>query len=293
MYIELFGSSDRLGGNIADMVSQISYAVKNNMYIKYDRENIRVHNSYNQYYNSSIFLQTLFDIIDKHNYWLNEPFTEEYIDLAANSHFEVLTKTILDINTDLFSYFKNLYTEDIRQNFIRRAEEKKYTVPFDPKKTILIHHRLEDVRHRPDYDGSICSEFMKNIIESGNIPNNDVLTMDTPNPQGHMQSPLSTDKINLIVNDIIKYKPDHEIILVTNPNEDLSGLPYRCISSNDEFYDLFLLCNSETLVLSRSNYALSSLFFGIGEDVYIPLWGHIPCYGLWTKYDKSNYKYFI
>ena len=68
MYIDLFGSSDRLGGNIVDMISQILYSVKNGIYIKYDsRESIRVYNSYNQEYNKSIFVQTLFDIIDKHN----------------------------------------------------------------------------------------------------------------------------------------------------------------------------------------------------------------------------------
>jgi len=32
--------------------------------------------------------------------------------------------------------------------------------------------------------------------------------------------------------------------------------------------------------------------FGIANDVHIPLWGHLPCYGLYTKYDKNNFKYY-
>lgn len=294
MYIDLFGSSDRLGGNIADMVSQIVYAVKNNMYIKYNRETLRVYNSYYQHYNASIFMQTLFDIIDKHNSTItNEPFTE-YVELAAPSHFEVLSKTTLDIGEDLFTYFRDkLYADDIKEAFINKSKEHNYVIPFDPKKTILIHHRLEDVRHRPDYDGSVCADFMKEKLENGIIPGNEVLSITTPPPACQMQAPLSSDKIINVVNEILKYKPDHEVIMVTNPNENLSGLPYRCIANNDEFYDLFLLCNSETLVLSRSNYALASLFFGISKEAHVPLWGHIPCYGLYTKFDKTNFKYFI
>jgi hypothetical protein len=294
MYINLFGSSDRLGGNIADMVSQISYAVYNKMYIKYDRNYVRVYNSYNQRYNASIFMQTLFDIIDKHNSTIvNEPFTQ-YVELAAPSHFEVLSKTTLNIGEDLFSYFRNnLFTDDIKEKFINKTKNNNYVIPFDPKKTIVIHHRLEDVRNRPDYDGSICADFMKGLIECGITPDNEVLTLTTPPAACQMQAPLSFNKIISKVNEILKDKPDHEVVVITNPNENLSDLPYKCVSSNDEFYDLFLLCNSETIILSRSNFALASVFFGVSKDVHIPLWGHIPCYGLYTKFDKNNFKYFI
>ena len=76
------------------------------------------------------------------------------------------------------------------------------------------------------------------------------------------------------------------------PGEDLSHLPYRVISHADESHDLFLLCSCETVILSRSQYALMALMFGIANDVHIPLWGHLPCYGLYTKYDKNNFKYY-
>ena len=293
MYIELFGSSDRLGGNIADMISQIIYAVKNNIYIKYDRNYIRAYNSYYQRYNNSIFMQILFDIIDKHNSTIvNEEFTE-YIELAAPSHFQVLSKTTLNIQKDLFSYFKeNLYTNDIKELFIKKAKDLNYNIPFDSKKTILIHHRLEDVKNRPDYDGRPCADYIKEKIENNIIPDNEVLSLTNPPSSCQMQAPLSSSKIKTIVDAILKTKPNHEIIIVTNPNENIIDLPYKCISSNDEFYDLFLLCNSETLILSRSNYALSSLFFGCSTEAYVPLWGSVPTYGLYTKYDQTNFKYF-
>jgi hypothetical protein len=293
MYIELFGASDRLGGNIADMVSQIIYAVNNNAYIKYDRNYIRVYNSYNQRYNNSIFMQTLFDIIDEHNNTITNKSFDNYVELAEPSHFQVFSKTVLDIKQDLFSFFKtNLFTNKIKEEFLNKAKILNYEIPFDPKNTILIHHRLEDVRHRPDYDGSECANFMKGKIENNEIPDNTVLSTTTPPPMCQIQAPLSTEKLKKIVDLVLKDKPNHEVILITNPNENINDLPYRYISSHDEFYDLFLLCNSETLILSRSNYALSSLFFGKAKNVHIPLWGHIPCYGLYTKYDNNNFKYF-
>jgi hypothetical protein len=295
MYIDLFGSSDRLGGNIADMISQIIYAVKNKIYIKYDsRQTIRVYNGgYRQYYNNSIFIQTLFDIIDKHNSTISNETFSEYLELAAPSHFEVLSKTTLNVSEDLFSYFKNnLYTDEIKQSFFDKAKNNNYTIPFDTKKTILVHLRLEDVRDREDYDGRPCVNYMKNKIENGEIPNNEVLTITEPSPWCQMQAPIPSTKIKKIIEDILIDKPEHKVVIITNPNENITDLPYEVISSNDEFYDLFLLCNTETVVLSKSNYALSSLFFGNANDVHIPLWGHIPCYGLYTKYDKTNFKYF-
>lgn len=294
MYIELFGSSDRLGGNIVDMISQIIYAHKNNLFVKYDRNFLRVYNSYNQHYNTSIFMQTLFDIIDEHNSKLTNEDFSSYLDLAAPSHFEVLSKTTINIEEDLVTYFKNnLFTENIGKNFIDKANLKNYTIPFDPKKTILIHHRLEDVADRPDYDGTICVDFMRDKIENGLIPNNEVLTLTEPSPWCQMQAPLSSDKIINIVNKILKEKPDHEVIIVTKTNQPINDLPFKILTNDDEFYDLYLLCNSETLILSKSNFALSSLFFGLAKEVYVPLWGHVPCYGLYSKFDKKNFKYFV
>jgi len=294
MYINLFGSSDRLGGNIGDMVSQIIYAIHNNYYIMYNRDHIRVYNSYNQSYNSTIFLQTLFDIIDDHNSKIDNIDMSHEVDLAASTHFSVWVKTLLNVGVDFFTYFKqNIYYDKFLESFKKRGIEKGYEIPFDPKKTILIHLRLEDVKNRPDYDGSICSKHFKDYIENGNIPDEFFDSEFKKNyPNNNCQAPLNPIKIQKIIDEILLHKPNHEVIIVTNPGEYIEELPYRYISNSDECYDLFLLSNCDTLVLSRSNFALSSLFFGTPNDVYLPLWGHMSCFGLNTVYDKTNFKYF-
>jgi len=294
MFIRLFGSSDRLGGNIGDMVSQIIYAINNNFYIVYDRNYIRVYNSYNQSYNHTIFLQTLFDIIDNHNSTLTDVDLTNEIDLAAPTHFTVWSKTLLNVKMDFFSYFKEkIYSDKFLNEFLNKGKQKGYVVPFNPKKTILIHLRLEDVKTRPDYDGLVCSNHFKEYIENGNIPDENFdSNFRKTHPNHNCQAPLSPSKIQKKIDEILKYKPDHEVIIVTNPGEYIEELPYRYISNTDESYDLFLLSNCETLILSRSNFALSSLFFGIAKDVHLPLWGHASCFGLNTIYDKTNFKYF-
>lgn len=294
MPIELYGSSDRIGGNIIDMIAQLTYARKTFNVIHYNKDRLRVYNSYNQEYNKTIFMEILFDLIDKHNTLITQGNTE-WTDLAAPSHFEVLTKTLLTLEVDIVSYFKSnkLYTDEIRSSFLEKGKAKGYDIPFNPNKTILVHLRMEDVKDRKDYDGSVCADYMRNRIESGDIPGTEVLDPTaTPNPWCQMQGPLRMEKIQTQINLALKENPDHEVILITTPNEDVSALPYRVISNTDECYDLFLLCNAKTLVLSRSNFALTSLFFGIAEQAYIPLWGHLPCYGLYTKYDKCKFNYF-
>jgi len=294
MPIELYGSSDRIGGNIIDMIAQLTYAHKTSNSIHYNRERLRVYNTYNQNYNKTIFMEMLFDLIDVHNILTTEE-TTDWTDLAAPSHFEVLTKTLLTLDMDIISYFKgnNIYTDKMRALFLEKGKARGYDIPFNPEKTILVHLRMEDVKDRGDYDGSVCANYMRDRIESGDIPGTEVLTPTaTPDPWCQMQGPLDVDKVQRQIDIAIKKNPNHEVILITNPNEDTSRLPYRVISNPDECYDLFLLCNAKTLILSRSNFALVSLFFGIGEEVYTPLWGHLPCYGLYTKYDECKFNYF-
>ena len=76
MYIELLGRPDRLGANITNFIAQICYAVFHNVFIVYNKYYIEdgddvfsrlCNKKYNQNYNNSIFVQTLFDYIDIHN----------------------------------------------------------------------------------------------------------------------------------------------------------------------------------------------------------------------------------
>mgnify|MGYP001473946148 CR=1 FL=1 len=153
MPIELYGSSDRIGGNIIDMIAQLTYARKTFNVIHYNKDRLRVYNSYNQEYNKTIFMEILFDLIDKHNTLITQGNTE-WTDLAAPSHFEVLTKTLLTLEVDIVSYFKSnkLYTDEIRSSFLEKGKAKGYDIPFNPNKTILVHLRMEDVKNRKDYD---------------------------------------------------------------------------------------------------------------------------------------------
>ena len=113
MHIDLFGSSDQLGGNIADIIAQILHSRHDKMYIKYNREHLREYHPYNQSYNSTIFMQTLFDIVDEHNKTIdiNDDTFNTYIELASPGHFEIFSKALLKIQCDFFSYFKKTFIE--------------------------------------------------------------------------------------------------------------------------------------------------------------------------------------
>ena len=70
---------------------------------------------------------------------------------------------------------------------------------------------------------------------------------------------------------------------------------FRIIQNDDESMDLFFLTQCKVIILSRSTFALSSLYFTQAEnkDIYIPLWGHLSCFGLFTKYDNCKFNYYF
>lgn len=299
MYIELLGRGDRLGANITCFIAQIIYAVHNNIYIYYDRKFINSGDNvtfapYNQNYNNSIFINTLFDFIDIHNSKLSIEDEKENANFFSIYFFELISKTLLNIKKDHFTYFKEKIYPEIKDIFLNKAKQNGYidNIPFNPNKTILVHLRLDDVKNRPDYDGRICCNHFNNYI------NNDIITDDKVNreitsihPYCNFQAPLSKIKIQNEINIALEKNPDYEVIIVTSNNENVTEFPYKCIST-DENFDLFLLCNAEVVILSRSTFALSCLYFGIAKEIYLPMWGHISCFGLTTKYDNTSINYF-
>jgi len=297
MYIELLGRGDRLGANITCFIAQILYAVHNKIFIKYNRNHIESGDNvcfvpYNQDYNNSIFMKSLFDFIDIHNRKFGQC-TNEKDNMFSIHFFEIISKVLINIKQDHFSYFKENVRPYINDVFHTYAKEKGYSIPFNSKKTILVHLRLDDRRYVSDYDGRVCSEHFNNAINNDKIACNET-DQEIKNiyPICNTQSPLSTYKLQIQINDALQKNPDFEIIIITTPNEDTSNFPYKCIQNNDENLDLFYLCNAEVVILSRSTYALSCLYFGIANQVYLPVWGHTSCFGLTTKYDKSNFNYF-
>ena len=298
-YIILYSRGDRVGSHILQYICIVIYAVYNNLYIVYDESTIN--------YNKNIFVLAILNYINKHNtrflnndyknvikdlnvqqYWLDfekiyEPFNFFYsYDLQL-----IISQVVRSIKSDIISYANKYICDSLRLN-LKNIIPSNYVIPFDPKKTILIHLRLDDVRDKNDYDGSICSNFYKNKMDN----TNNILGICNIG-YCNQQAPLSKDKINTVLEEALNKYPEHEVVIVTSPGNYETGFPYRTIRSEDESYDLYLMCNSEVLILSRSCFAFNSLFFGIAKDVWCPLWGHFVSSGLNTKYDNSKFNYFF
>jgi hypothetical protein len=300
MYLELLGRGDRLGANITCFIAQIIHAVHNKIFIKYDRNYIESGDNvrfvpYNQNYNNSIFIKTLFDFIDIHNDRLMIHDLSKKDGMFSIHFFEIISKVTISVKKDHFSYFKEKIYPHIKSPFYNNAKNIGYLdkIDFNPNKSILVHLRLDDTKHCGDYDGRICANHFNEVI------NNDIIATNATDSEVKLlvshcnhQSPLSPNKVQEQINKALEKYPDYEVIIITTPNENTSNFPYRCIQSSDESFDLFLLCNSDVVILSRSTFALSCLYFGIAKDVYLPVWGHTSCFGLTNKFDYAKFNYF-
>jgi hypothetical protein len=162
-----------------------------------------------------------------------------------------------------------------------------YIAPFDGVNTILVHLRLDDVENLPEISGKESSDYYTHIMNS----DKPIFHMNT-SPFFNQQSPLSIQTIQRQIDIVSKKYPEKEVIIVTNPSSSKKlDLPYRIICS-DENTDLYILTLSKVIILSRSTFSLSSLYFGNHDEVYIPLIGFLVMFGLRTKFEKSNYIYF-
>jgi hypothetical protein len=283
MYLLLFDREDRLGSNILNYMAQILYAYNNKLLIKF-----RNNSKDNYSFNHSIFVKILFDYIDKYNEGIQDDDILFELDNPKDLVY-TLSFTLKDIQSDYISYFNNFIYNDIKLDILNI----KYIyniVPFDVNKTILVHLRLDDMAHWNDYDGSICSNYYKNRIQN----NEECHHLNYGG--GNSQSPLSKEKLQNVINRAKERFSDHKVLLITSPQSDTSFFDYDVIKNHDESYDLYLLSLCKVVILSRSTYAISSLFFNNDKDaVYLPLWGHAVCTGFDTIYDKteiSNYEYF-
>lgn len=290
-YIDIFNRGCRLGANILNYISQIVYAHKNNYYIKYDKNFLRFKNS--------IFIKSLFSYVDNYNLNLLENYdidryfidSEELnlqkINIDTVHFVHIISMTTMNISSDIISYFKKHIFPNIEEEFEKLATIMNYTT-LDVSKKILVHLRLDDVRNVRDYDGSICSNYYADRINNGQSCFHTNLYDGLYN----QQAPLSKEKLMDQITTAQKKYPDYKVVLVTNPGETVD-LPFQIIQNDDPNFDLYLLCKSEVLILSRSTFTLASLFFGRQKEVYIPLWGHAVCLGIYTKYDNSKFNYFF
>ena len=307
--VYLYSRGDRLGSHILQYLSIIIYAFYNNLYIVYEPNKVNYNNDYEGVkYQKSFIVEAILSWIDNHNKkFPNKNYLEQYKNLNVreyllnfetkfdlNSYFYscdlliISTQVLYNIKTDLISYFQKYICKNMRE-CISNVLPPQYTLLYNPKKTILVHLRLGDVKDRNDYDGSICSNHYKNRIDNDYQNIQGIATLGYCN----MQTPLAKNKVELAIAQAKQKYPEHEIIIVTAPGDYEINYPYRCIRSNDESYDLFLLCNADVLILSRSTFALSAAFLGIAREIWCPLWGHFVCTGLYTKYDNSKFNYFF
>lgn len=288
MYLVLFDRGDRLGANITNYLAQILFAHKNKIIIKYRNNSKEDYRYYN-----SIFIKILFNYIDEYNKIL---FSQEIKDdilfefTSVGDYFLNISFTLKDIKSDYVSYFQKHIYDHIKLDILN-IKNIYNNIPFDINKTILVHLRLDDTSNWPDYDGSICSNYYKE-----KITNNEICYHTNDGFRNNCQAPLSKFKIENMINKLKEKYTDYEVILLTSPNSDTSCFDYKVIKNNDESYDLYLLTLCKVVVLSRSTFSLSSLFFTNDKDkICIPLWGHTAILGFDTIYDnndKSTYEYF-
>jgi hypothetical protein len=285
-YLVIVDRVDRLGTNLINYISQIIHAYNNNWFIKYKSD---------MKYNNSLFVKCLMEYIDQYNETLERSYKDKIIEkieevtICKKNDLNYTTAlTVVHIKCDLITYFKKYIYENVRYNLNQHTFNLGYQIPFNPKKTILVHLRLEDVRDWPHYDGSICCSHYAVKINKG-----EECEYSSFGWNYNRQTPMPTGIVKRQIDSALAKYPDNEVIIITSPGDYGTGFPYRDIRSNDENYDLFLLCNSEVVILSRSNFSLCSLFYGIAQEAYVPMWGHLSCLGPCTKYDNCKLNYYF
>ena len=279
--IKILSNGDRLGGNLSFHLASIFYAHYYNLPISYGNGNR---------YRDSIFMKSLDTFINKYNKTANLENMKDFKSFKNYPNwYSTQAQTLLAIKLDYVSYFQKYFYDEIRMNLEKYAEESNYKIPFDPKKTILIHLRLNDVA--PGYKGSCRSAWPTGTDETCNniyrdfIDNNDFNACSRSCE--YRQAPINKDKLMELINEAQSKYPDKEVIIVTSPNEKID-LPYKIISNNDVSLDLYLLCNSEVIITSRSTFGFIPLLFGVAKESWVPKWCHFAMFGLTTKYDNNN-----
>ena len=296
----LYPRGDRLGSHIIQYVFSISYAFYYNLPIYYSPNSLK--------YTDSPFVKCLLNFVKKHNSSLDfninqtidTPVVQEYL-LNYKSIFkprvycysndlcllgQLSCKTL---KSDICYYFNKhiLPLLDLSLLLPLKISTLINYKDINFKKTIAIHLRMDDVANRSDYCGKRCSKYYRDIINYDSQELHGIVPFDYAN----LQAPLCFDKLNNIISQAVTKYPTHEIIFVTSPDCKLI-LPYKMIANTDPNDDLYILQQSDVLILSRSTFAFAAAMFGNHSDVWCPLWGHFVCFGLDTKYDKSKFNYF-
>jgi len=287
MYVVLFHRYDRLGCNLINYIAQIIYAFHHGYYIKI----LDNKDNYPKYPNSRYYL-ILLNYINNVLNVINKvecdddscPYDDEILYDCNKYDIQLFCGFVTQsIKCDLLYYFHMYIYKDLD---FKDLNEFYNDISYDFNNSIFCHLRLDDVAHKKDYDGVLCSRYYKLLIE------NDKPCSNKFYDRINNHSPLSNDKINMMITDAENNYPNDKIYMVTSPISNTDFNKYDIISNDDVDKDLFILCNSKKSILSRSLYALSSLFFSPQKEYCIlPSWGYFVTCGLNTKYDNNNFKF--
>jgi hypothetical protein len=280
-YINLHESTDRLGSQLCIYISIILVAIKNNYRINLTKPKTKY-----RYYNS-IFVTFLFDFIEEYNekefgIILRKESEIKKIKIKEDINFwTIFINGLKDIKSDYITYFKENIFKDRIEHFNKLVLDKKYIVPINFEKTIVVHLRLDDRRNTFHNKNDILN-YSNKFKEIVNTDNNNFT-----HPGYLGQSAIKEDIINERIKSVLVNHPDHDVVIITSPNSNHS-LPYKTIKSSDESYDLFLLSKCNILIGSMSTFSFSAMFYGNHAAIYYPLWDHAVIFGLTTKYDKTT-----
>tara|TARA_A100000164_G_C21909925_1_gene775093 strand:- start:1292 stop:2152 length:861 start_codon:yes stop_codon:yes gene_type:complete len=206
--------------------------------------------------------------------------------------------TVIKIKQDLISYFKENYKDDFMKIIENIASKRNYRLPWENSNNIIaIHLRCDDKTELEDYDGSGTANYIKNLIETNTFNAYNRKTMKSKGRDE--QVCIDEIKLEKLIKKFKNHHPNKEIHIIYcgKPNDSIQNIikKYNIIthSNKDADYDLWLLMNSNILVLSKSTYSILAGYFHKGSQVYYPLWGVFVSCGLYTKYDKSNWIKYI
>jgi hypothetical protein len=323
MHIQMIIRPDRMGANFTWYIMQMIYAHFHNYYIVCDGLK----------YEDSAFVQSVKRWIEQYNFKFEQEYGKYIVEenqlkrWIEDSHQDWPGNNMIvckAIGCDLITYFKRHLYSEFRPMMEQTIQEIGYPVLENAENTICIHLRLDDVTHRFDYDGSICSAYYADKLNRGSISiniNEEIIwgmqhgvciEGDTRHYSAYdCQAPISKEKLRPIIEEVRKKYPDHRILVVSSPNStaymidmlstteaDMNidnpiNIEYTTLSSDDPSVDLWTLCQADVLICSRSLFCLSAVYCGKAKEVYLPMWGHIAGTGLTSNYDNNtNFHYF-
>jgi len=304
--------TDQLGANVCSKMAVFFYGKKNNYEVIYSKDSA---------YMESMFMIPL--LKNSRKMENNETGIIVYDENTQEANFRVLNgKAVCSLNNDLISYFSKKYKKNFFGLIKKKAEERNYKLPWNNKKNIIcIHLRLYDGNshegaNNSDYDGSYSTNYILNLLENNKIEyfnkremykickrNGFVVPIGSEPSLCDRQTAINIVKLEKLILLLKNKYPEKEIHVVTKLSENKENQKYVNLcnhykipihTNNDYDYDLWLLINSEILILSKSTYSLLAGYYHQGSKIIYPLWGHFACLGLGSKkYDNSNWVSYI